>query len=313
MIFKLKKNFISFFGIFIIINLLIFSSESIVAVKKGLELWINNVVPSLFPFFVATEILIQTNFVGKLGKILQKPVSKIFNVPGEGAFVLIMGMICGYPSGAKIVSNLKKQGILTLEESERLISFTNNSGPLFILGTVGVSLLNNSKIGYILLFSHIISCILVGIIFRNWKKEKIKKYRDDLNFVNDLNKMDFGEILGKSISSSIVMIVNIGGFIVIFSVIISIFNQLLNLPQCIGKGVFYGLIELTNGLKIISELNFSKVNSCIISFLLGFGGLSVLFQVKSIISKEKISIKPYVLGKILQGIFSSVITYILIF
>ena len=78
------------------------------------------------------------------------------------------------PVGAKIVANLKSQEVLSLEEAERLITFTNNSGPLFIIGTVGVSLLGDKQLGYILLVSHIISCLIVGIIFRNWKKTNKK-------------------------------------------------------------------------------------------------------------------------------------------
>ena len=171
---KIKKNLISIIILIFIIFLVIYSKENIIAVKNGLELWVNNVIPSLFPFFIATEILCNTNIINILGKILEKPVNFLFNVPGESSFALIMGIISGYPSGAKIVSNLKSQEILRLEEAERLIAFTNNSGPLFILGTVGVSLLKNNKIGYILFISHIISCIFVGIIFRNWKKSEIK-------------------------------------------------------------------------------------------------------------------------------------------
>ena len=70
------------------------------------------------------------------GKIIEKPVKKLFNVPGQGAIALIMGIISGYPVGAKIVCDLKKRNICTKEEAERLLAFTNNSGPLFILGTV---------------------------------------------------------------------------------------------------------------------------------------------------------------------------------
>ena len=223
---KIKKNLISIIILIFIIFLVIYSKENIIAVKNGLELWVNNVIPSLFPFFIATEILCNTNIINILGKILEKPVNFLFNVPGESSFALIMGIISGYPSGAKIVSNLKSQEILRLEEAERLIAFTNNSGPLFILGTVGVSLLKNNKIGYILFISHIISCIFVGIIFRNWKKSEIKNAKKIYQRENkSVELKDFGEILGKSIRNSIVTITNIGGFIVLFSVIISILNS----------------------------------------------------------------------------------------
>lgn len=97
-IINLKKNLISIISVIFIITLVLYSNENLLAAKEGLNLWINNVVPSLFPFFVATEILCSTNVITILGRALEKPVHKIFNVPGEGAFALIMGTISGYPS-----------------------------------------------------------------------------------------------------------------------------------------------------------------------------------------------------------------------
>lgn len=88
---------------------------------------------------------------------------------GEGAFAFIMGIISGYPVGAKIVTKLRENNICTKEECERLLAFTNNSGPLFIVGTVGISLIGDTSIGIILLLVHILASITVGIIFRFWK------------------------------------------------------------------------------------------------------------------------------------------------
>lgn len=96
----------------------------------------------------------------------------IFNIPGEGAFALIMGIISGYPTGAKIISDFKERGICTSAECERLLSFTNNAGPLFIVGTVGSSLFYDSRIGILLLITHILACLTVGFLFRWWKCSK---------------------------------------------------------------------------------------------------------------------------------------------
>ena len=95
----------------------------------------------------------------------------LFNVPGEGVFALIMGTISGYPVGAKIATNLREKNNCTKEEAERLLAFTNNSGPLFIIGTVGICSFGNTLIGYLLLITHIMSSITVGLIFRFWKKK----------------------------------------------------------------------------------------------------------------------------------------------
>ncbi len=109
-IIKLKKNLISIISVIFVVSLILYSQENIEATKNGLNLWVTSVVPSLFPFFIATEILCQTNIINFLGKVLQKPVSKLFNVPGEGVFALIMGTISGYPSRCKNCRKFKKSG-----------------------------------------------------------------------------------------------------------------------------------------------------------------------------------------------------------
>ena len=255
----------------------------------------------------------------------------VFNVPGEGIFALLMGSISGCPIGAKTVSNLKSQGIINSIESERLIAFTNNSGPLFILGTVGVSLFHSIKIGVILLISHIISCLIVGFCFRWWKKNLEKNLYRDFTFDSSSLKVSFsnlGEILSKSVSNSINSILVVGGFVVLFSVVCSILekSQILTLTSNIFAPLFglfgiskemlssilMGIVELTNGLNSLSLFKFSNISIIIASFLLGFGGISILLQVINITSKEHISIKPYIIGKLLQGIISSIITSLIL-
>lgn len=142
-----------------ILFLLLFSKNNLVAAKAGLNLWANSVLPSLLPFFIATELLSYTNVVPLCGKLLNRFMRPIFNVPGEGAFALLMGIISGYPVGSKIVTNLKEQNLCTDIEAERLLAFTNNSGPLFIIGTVGIGMFYSSYIGLILFVTHILACL----------------------------------------------------------------------------------------------------------------------------------------------------------
>ena len=124
---KLKNYILPILFFLFLVCLLIFSSTNIVAAKTGLSLWATSVVPSLFPFFVATELLSQTNLPYLLGRIFNSFMKPIFNISGEGSFAFIMGIISGYPVGAKIVCNFRNNNILSKEECERLLSFTNNS------------------------------------------------------------------------------------------------------------------------------------------------------------------------------------------
>jgi len=333
LVFNIKKSFIPICICLFTMFLLIFSNANLSSAKTGLALWANSVVPSLLPFFIATELLGYTNVISILGKLLNKFMRPIFNVPGEGAFPFIMGIISGYPMGAKIVSNFKSQGICTNEESERLLAFTNNSGPLFIIGTVGIGLFKDTTTGILLFITHILACLTVGFIFRFWKSSKRYETEGDrpLSFHSNVSISNLGEVLATSIMSAINTIFLIGGFIVLFSVIISILENsgildglahlihpILNIfkvPTSYADGIFTGVLELTNGVCSIANISNKSISTNIIicAFLLGFGGISIMLQILSITSKAKLSIKPYIIGKLLQGIFAAIYTYIFIY
>ena len=331
---SLRKNILPFIFYMFTICLVIFSRENLSATKSGLLLWANNVIPSLFPFFIATELLGYTNIVSKIGKLLNPIMRPIFNVPGSGAYALIMGIISGYPIGAKIVTNFRENGICSKEECERLLAFTNNSGPLFIIGTVGISLFYNSTIGLLLFITHLLACLTVGILFRFWKHNKSSTSVSKSHYSIDNKEVSFsslGEVLSSAISSATNTILMIGGFVVLFSVVLSILenSKILSISSSFLEPFFSflgsnssqftnsflsGIVELTNGLKQITSIPYKSISTNIIfsAFLLGFGGISILLQVFSIISKTDISIKPYIIGKILHGIFASIYTYIFI-
>ena len=280
----------------------------------------------MFPFFVATELLSHTNFTYYLGKLLNKFMKPFFNVRGEGSFAFIMGIISGYPVGAKIAANFRENNVCSKEECERLLSFTNNSGPLFIIGTVGITMFGNSTIGFLLLITHLLASITVGFIFRFWKYNSytINGHSNySINSNNNISLSNLGGIIGNSITSSINTILLIGGFVVLFSVIISILQtshliilisncinplfNFLHIPTSFSSGFISGILELTNGLNIICNIPEKKlsINIIIASFLLGLGGISILLQVWSTISKTDLSIKPYILGKLLHACISA--------
>lgn len=333
---NLRKHLLSIVFVLFLVGLIAFSSDNLASAKSGLLLWVNSVVPALLPFFIACELLSHTDIIDFLGRKLNRIMRPLFNVPGEGAFPLVMGIISGYPVGAKIVTNFRKAGVCTKEEAERLITFTNNSGPLFIIGTVGVSLFGNTTIGIVLFFTHILSCLTVGIFFRFWKCKKVSSFKcyNNLEFKKEqkttANFSNLGTILQNSIMSSINTIVMIGGFVMLFSVIISILNNTkifeilsitispvldkLNLPISFANSFFAGMVELTNGVSEVSKIPFKaiSVNIIICAFLLGFGGISILLQVLSITSTSDISIKPYIIAKLMQGAFASFYTYLVL-
>ena len=336
-----------------IICIVIFSNTAVKSALDGLILWASIVVPSLFPFFTASELMNSTGFTRAAGVLLEPVMRPFFNVPGCASFALALGVTSGYPVGAKITADLRKNGSLTKLEAERLLAFTNNSGPLFIIGAVGTGMFGSASIGLFLFICHLLSCITVGLIFRYYKrrlpgnqkdrsslrtiskkeknyfkKNKMHNFKSLLTAV-DTKKINFGELLGSAIKNSVSTILAIGGFIVLFSVIISLLNQsgiigiisvsisrllqplLPNMPlRDPISGVLGGLFEITTGSKLVSQGSSVPLTLKLpaVSFLIGWAGLSVHFQVMSIVSETDINIRPYLLGKLLQGIIASIYT-----
>lgn len=336
----LKEKSISIIFILYLFFLVLFTKSNFNAAKKGITLWANNVVPSLFPFFVAVELLKHTNLIYFLSIKLDKYMKPIFNLPGVASFPFVMGLISGYPVGAKIVSDLYSNNLCTQKEAERMLAFTNNSGPLFIIGTVGCSFYSNTSIGILLLISHILSSICVGIILGIISRIKSATNKFTANSTQsastnnfssllqyDIRIADLGGILGSAIVSAIKSILMIGGFVTIFSVILSILNstKILTIISYFISNIFHinpdyivglltGFLEFTNGLYKISTINnkMLSINLILSSFIIGFGGISVTLQVLNIISKNKLSIKTYIFGKLLHGTISALFTFLIL-
>lgn len=307
-------------------NILIIVTPNLVisASKDGLLLWFNTILPSILPFLIGTNLLIQLGFIDFLGNLLEPFMKKLFNVSGCGAFALVLGMFSGYPIGAEITASLREKDKISQYEAQRLISFTNNSGPLFIIGTIGIGMFSNIKIGYLILFIHYISAITVGIIFRFYKfSEKVDPPLAKVSIKNAFIKLKIsrlktnkrlGSILSDSIKNSLETICMIGGFVIFFSVISALLKQ-SNIFDVIGKiifpegvrslsnGFFIGSIEITNGINILSSISTSSsVIACIV--LVSFSGLSIIAQTASVIKKSDIKISIYIFSKILHSFFA---------
>ncbi|MBO5179786.1 MAG: sporulation integral membrane protein YlbJ [Clostridia bacterium] len=331
-IIKIKKYIFPITIVIFLILLVSFSESSFKSAHTGFMLWANNVLPALLPFFICIELIKATNFMEGLGKLLEPIIKPIFKVPGCGVFAIVMGMSSGYPVGAKIVSDLRENNCCTKTEGERLLAFTNTSGPLFIIGSVGIGMFGDSKIGLLLLLTHFIASILVGILFRFYNAENEEIIHN--NYVSK-NKKAFkismlGELMSNAIKNSIATLLLICGYMIFFSVLTNIlsntnisfylsktieyFFNILGFSREMSLPIINGIMEVTGGiseLSLLKNIDYIELLPCV-AFVLGFGGISVCMQVNSIIANTDLSIKPYILGKLLQAIISSMLTFLMI-
>ncbi|KMT21470.1 hypothetical protein [Clostridium cylindrosporum] len=308
----------------LLILLIIYPNDSLNAAKEGINLWLFIVVPSLLPFFIINDMLSSLKVPENIGILFSPIAKKLFNTSGYGAYTFIMSIFAGYPSGARIVSTLLDEGKISKMEAEKILTFSSTSGPLFIIGAVGTGMLSSTLAGYILFISHILGAIINGVFSRLLFKGSFSSLGPSSKL--GLRKLD-EDIISKGIKTSLITCGYIGGYIILFCVIVelikninffdfltSVLNSLGVLSSTLVSNIIIlleSLIEVSNGCKIIS-ISSTPFNTKLIllSFLIAFSGLAVVGQVSGILSKFKLNMKKYIFFKVTHGAFSALICYL---
>lgn len=318
----LIKISVSLFIIFLICLIVVFPSVCINSIYTGLSVWAKSVLPSLLPFMFFTKILTDLDFVATITNKLSKITKKLFNAPSISGYIFLMSIISGYPVGAKLISEFYTAGIISQKQANKLTTFCSTSGPLFIIGSVGTAMFLNKTLGYIMFVSHILGSILNGIMYRNLYKDNFECKFDNKS------QTSLDQILPNSMSSSITSVLIVGGYIAVFFLIIDLINKLnilaplnslfafilspLGINYNIASAITSGIIEISKGCFMMSQLNLSlPLIGTIASFLIGFGGISIIFQSITFLSKCKINYKFYVLQKFTHALISAVFTFLL--
>jgi sporulation integral membrane protein YlbJ len=342
-LYKFFKLLLPIFCTIFIALVIRFPEQSYEAAKKGLNLWFTIVVPSLLPFFVGSSLLIHLGVVDFLGILMEPIVKPLFRCPGIAAYIFVMSITSGYPMGPKLTSQLRMENKISSSQAQRILSFANTSGPLFMIGAVAVGMLNNPKMGTIICISHYCAAILTGTLFRHYgdaeeahKKSEASKRENAFiqafsNLYNNQLKRELklGELLGDAVRDSVHALLTVGGFIIFFSVIIHILLEvgmiqilsvllypilsLLHVPTEMANGFVSGFFEITTGCMTASQVQtsiFHKVSA--VSAIISWGGLSVHAQALSLLSKANIRPSLYLLSKGIQAILSYIITTILL-
>ena len=304
------------------ILILLFPLQMIGAAREGLNLWFNQVAPSLLPFIIGANILVGSGTVSFIGTLLEPIMMPLFGVRGAGGFALITGMTSGYPMGAKITALLRERKEISQVEAQRLIAFCNNAGPLFILGAVGVGMFNSVAVGYFIMLCHYGAAVVTGLIFKYYKKQShqqkspqqknmlSKAYRN-MRRAQQQDGRTFGALLGDSIKSAMETIALIGGFIILFCVLVEV-TEIVNITSNqLPRGFLAGVLEVTNGAKILAGAELSRLSVCLTIGIISFGGFSIHSQALTFIHKTDINAIIYVLGKLLHGLMAFVVGWVL--
>lgn len=298
----MKQRIITLFCICLLLFLLVHPEEALLSAKDGMSLWLNVMIPTLLPFLILTEILLKTGNIPQLLEPLAPFWKHFFGISPAGAYVLILGFLCGYPMGAKLAHDLYINHQISQREGEYLLTFSCNASPAFIFSYLSQNILEGKIPPHSLLLILLSADFVCMLFFRflvyhgNTVSSVKPEYRKKETYQQDST----GVILDVSIMSGFETITRLGGYILIFSLLFTGFYHYW--PFCSqNKILLTSPIELTTGLHQIAQSAFSwKIKYITSMTLTAFGGFCVMFQTKSVL-EEKLSILPYIFAKCLNA------------
>ena len=298
------------------LSLVLWPQQSMEAAATGLGLCANVIIPSLFPFFVLSGLVVELGLAGYVGRALEGIMVPLFRVPGSCASALALGFIGGYPVGARTAISLYETGLCSKTEAERLLAFCNNSGPAFILGVVGAGVFCDSRVGVLLYLAHAAASVCVGLVFRFYRgggesgsvgrspRAAIRARRLSAAFTD-------------TVKNSFLSTLNICAFVVFFTVVIRMLTASGILPALAkglgvllapfgmteewGRRLLTGLLEVSSGVWSLTGEGSLSGRLSMAAFMLGWAGISVHCQVLSFLGDSGLSVGAYLTGKLLHA------------
>lgn len=308
------KLLLSVCTITLLLILLLFPKASLQGAESGILLWFNVIVPTLLPFIIVSNLIVNLRLTTYISKLFYPFLHKLLGISRQGSYVAVIGLLTGLPVGAKACGDLVKENLITKSEGQYLLTFCNNASPMFIISYISLTTLNLPSQKYIFLGLIYLSAFLTGFLYRllhkirntpvslytNKSEDQTLRASQLTHSKEEQKKVRF-TLVDEAIMSGFDVITKVGGYIILFSIIS---NVLLSIaPQ--GSSLSYaivGFIEITNGVNTLGGCPIApSLKIALILSLTAFGGLSSVAQTKSVIDHSGLSIRSYLFYKLCNG------------
>lgn len=302
------------FSLFSLLLILCRSEIAIQYITRGLLLCAKTVIPALFPFMVLSEIIVTGRFLERpLGRVT-RPLGRLLRLPAAGCTAVILGLVCGFPVGAKCATLAFREGILSKSEAERTVAIANAPSSAFLISAVGVTLWENRSFGTALYLCVLCSSLSVGILLARLAKKE-EKAEEKCDTVCSFSPRFEARLFTDAIASATHSILLVCAYVIFFSALVGTLGTLLEGSRLSGEGIsaLFALFELSSGVSRIAALGNTLHAAILTALAVGWSGLSVHCQVLSICDGSGISLSPYLLARILSAILCALLFGILIF
>ena len=293
------------------------SAPAIDAAAWGLRLCGELLVPTLFPFFVVSGLLRRTGFPALAGQRLGPLARRLFGVSGQGLTALLLGLTGGCPLGAAYLAEMEEQGLISPREAERLLGFCNNSGPAFLIGTIGTGIFGSASAGLLLYAAHALAALTAGLLLRGKACAAAKP-------APVLHAEPFSRALAEAVREAVPAVLNVCGFAVVFNVFTGVLEakgllgaaaELLRhftgLDPAVVRPLLIGFWELGGGVGAMRGLPLTPGTLALAGALVGWGGVSVLFQTQAVLADREIKSSLHLAGRLLSAALGALFSFLL--
>ena len=295
--------------------LLFHPAESLSCAKAGMTLWLNTLIPTLLPFIILTGVLTHMDGIQKTLPRLEPFFRVLLGVNSWSGYIFILGMLCGYPLGAKLASDLYVSGRISKKEALYLTTFCNNPSPAFVITYLGKLCLKDAvptRLIFISIFSADMICMLFFrfIIYKNRIYSSLipaTSFAKTSGTISHKNE----NILDTCIMNGFETMARLGGYILLFSILAGCIRYYHPFPA-FWQYLILSFTEITTGLSLIAVSGLPVTIRIIISVAAAAsGGLCILAQTRSILHRD-LSLLPYMFSKCICAMLSAGILYCLI-
>ena len=283
----------------LLLYMLLFPKKVLADSLAGLDLWFHTVLPSLLPFMILSNVLIGANVVSQLMRPFSGFFRHVLGLSPEGGYAWLLGLFCGFPMGARLTGDMYRQHRISREEAGYLLTFANQSSPMFLSTYVVLHGLGDSTLTLPVFVIFYASAFLTSLVFR------IRSRRFGLPPSKPKKEVpeqtSYGNLLDTSIMNGFEIITRLGGYIILFSILAGIVLQ-LPAPLRTAAPFLSGLTEITTGIDTISgttlplQVKFTAIVCCT-----AFGGFSTVAQTSCMLNGTGLSIFTYLKGKLVNA------------
>lgn len=308
----MKKSIPGSLSVLCLLLLLFQPGLALEGARQGILLWGNVILPTLLPFMICSGVIVAMDAIYILTGPFRPILSGLLRLSGQGSFCLMSGLLCGYPMGAKTTSDFLDSGRITPEEGKYLLAISNHPSPMFVLGYIMAQIRLIPGAGQECPLWAVATALYLPVIPISLLARRCYQYKKNTSHSPDQReKEEYPFSFDNHMMSSFETMVKIGGYIMLFSILALYLSALpLGLPDLLRPALL-GAVEITTGIQAIARTVPGLTGAMLIIGSAAFGGCSGIFQTRSVLKNAGLSIRHYVLWKLLHSGLSCILFYVL--